>query len=522
LIVTTNGEPSILLYQWYELNHAAVRPARAAAGTYHAVLTNPFNPLAHSQLGQHAAAACEVFERTTRRYEKPEFAISEIEIDGVSVSVTEKVVWQKPFCRLIHFQRDLPQRANQKDPRVLLVAPMSGHFATLLRGTVETLLPDHDVYITDWSDARCVPIYEGRFDLDDYIDYVMEMMHHFQGDVHVIGVCQPSVPVLAAISRLEADNDVHAPWSMTLIGGPIDTRINPTAVNKVAEARTLDWFRNTVITHVPWQLPGAGRSVYPGFTQLSGFMSMNLDRHTRAHHEFFDHLVEGDGDSAEKHRAFYDEYLAVMDLTAEFYLQTIDTVFMRHALPEGTMHHRGEAVDPGHIERVALMTIEGEKDDITGVGQCSAAHDLCNNLPENARYRYVAPGVGHYGLFNGTKFRTDIAPRIAQFVRRHDPKWDDTNGSLLKKFKRVASSSKTINPKPTDQGEKLAHSQTARSSGTASTPSTKEFVDDSPLQTVMKLWHISNDTMFKSAVRMCTHTSSSGSAQQKKTKVSDS
>jgi len=506
-----------LLYQWYELGHAAVRPARAAADTYHALLTNPFNPLAHSQVGQHAAAACEVFERTTRRYDKPEFGISEIEIDGQTVAVTENVVWQKPFCRLVHFKRDAPKESVENDPAILLVAPMSGHFATLLRGTVETLLPNHEVYITDWTDARSVPMTEGAFDLDDYIEYIIEIMHHLKGDAHVVGVCQPSVPVLAAVSRLEADNDPDAPWSMTLIGGPIDTRINPTAVNKVAETRTLDWFRNTVITHVPWPLPGAGRSVYPGFTQLSGFMSMNLDRHARAHHAFFDHLVEGDGDSAEKHRAFYDEYLSVMDLTAEFYLQTIDTVFMRHDLPKGEMLHRGKPVDPSKIERVGLMTIEGEKDDITGVGQCSVAHDLCSALDKSSRHRYVVPGVGHYGLFNGSKFRTEIAPRIAQFVRNHDPRWNDTTWALLKKFK---SPTKSPAANPSDIQQSPPANEADPSCGTSASQTTNEFVEDSPLQTAMNLWNISNDTMLKSAWRLCAPGAASSSREPKKTKVS--
>ncbi len=513
-----------MLYQWYELGHAAVRPARAAADTYHTLLTHPFNPLTHSQLGQHAAAACEVFERTTRRYEKPEFGISEIEIDGQRVAVTENVVWQKPFCRLIHFERDVPQESTEKDPRILVVAPMSGHFATLLRGTVETLLANHDVYITDWTDARSVPMYEGSFDLDDYIDYIIDVLHHLKGDAHVLGVCQPSVPVLAAVSRLEADKDPDVPWSMTLIGGPIDTRINPTAVNKVAETRTLDWFRNTVITHVPWPLPGAGRSVYPGFAQLSGFMSMNLDRHARAHHAFFDHLVEGDGDSAEKHRTFYDEYLAVMDLTAEFYLQTIDTVFKRHTLPKGEMHHRGKTIDPSKIERVGLMTIEGEKDDITGVGQCSVAHDLCSNLDKSSAHKFVVPGVGHYGLFNGSKFRTEIAPRIAQFVRSHDPRWDESSWALLKKFasprKTAVANMSDIGPNtPANDALELPIKETKVTCGICATQTTNEFDEDSPLQTAMKLWNISHDTVLKSAWRICAPGTTTNGREQKKTKV---
>jgi poly(3-hydroxybutyrate) depolymerase len=299
---------------------------------------------------------------------------------------------------------------------LLIVAPMSGHYPTLLRGTVETFLPNHDVYITEWIDARMVPLTEGRFDLDSYIDYILSILHTLGGDVHVIAVCQPSVPVLAAIALMEADNDPDVPRSMVLMGGPIDTRINPNDVNRLAERRGLNWFRNHVIAKVPFPHPGFMRDVYPGFLQLHGFMTMNLDRHIEAHHNLFLHLVKGDGDSAQKHREFYDEYLAVMDLAAEFYLQTVDTVFIRHALPKGEMKHRGCRVDPAAIRRVALMTVEGEKDDISSVGQTKAAHALCVNIPEEHKIHYIQPGVGHYGVFNGSRFRAEIAPRIADFV----------------------------------------------------------------------------------------------------------
>ena len=409
-----------MLYHWYELGHAAVKPARVAADGCRLFFNNPFNPLTHTAVGRHAAAACEVFERTTRRYAKPEFGLETTVVDGLRVGVTEEVVWERPFCRLVHFKRDLPEHRSDRDPRILLVAPMSGHFATLLRGTVEALLPGHEVFITDWVDARDIPVGLGAFDLDDYIDYVREMLHHLRGDVHVFAVCQPSVPVLAAVSVMEAEDDPSVPLSVILAGGPVDTRVNPTVVNNLAEQRGIDWFRSNVITSVPWPLAGAGRPVYPGFLQLTGFMTMNLDRHVDAHKQLFRHLVHGDGDSAEKHREFYDEYLAVMDLTAEFYLQTIDTVFVRHALPKGEMMHRGRPVDPSAIRRVALMTIEGEKDDITGLGQCRAAQDLCSSLSAEKKYHYECPDVGHYGIFNGSRFRRDIAPRIAQFVRTYD------------------------------------------------------------------------------------------------------
>jgi poly(3-hydroxybutyrate) depolymerase len=305
---------------------------------------------------------------------------------------------------------------RRPQPKVLLVAPMSGHFATLLRGTVEAFLPNHEVYITDWTDARMVPVSAGAFDLDTYIDYVIAMLHALGGDVHVVGVCQPSVPVLAAVSLMEADKDPNVPNSMMLMGGPIDTRRNPTGVNKLAQERGLAWFRNNVITRVPFPNPGFMRDVYPGFLQLHGFVSMNLDRHLDAHYNLFQHLVKGDGDSAQKHREFYDEYLAVMDLTAEFYLQTVDTVFIKHALPKGEMTHRGRAIDPSQITRVALMTIEGENDDISGLGQTEAAHDLCVNIPAEKKVRYMQPNVGHYGVFNGSRFRAEIAPRMSDFM----------------------------------------------------------------------------------------------------------
>ncbi len=409
-----------MLYHWYELGHVAVRPARAAANGYRLFFNHPLNPFTHTPVGRHAVAACEVFERTTRRYDKPSFRIETTRVDGADVAVREAVVWEQPFCRVIHFERDVSDEQRAESPRVLLVAPMSGHFATLLRGTVETLLQDHEVYITDWTDARDVPALAGSFDLDDYIEYLMAIFRHFEGDVHVFAVCQPSVPVMAAISLMEAEDDPCVPRSMILAGGPVDTRVSPTEVNRLAENKGTNWFRNNVITNVPWPNPGFGRSVYPGFLQLTGFMTMNLDRHVNAHKDLFRHMVQGDGDSAEKHREFYDEYLAVMDLTAEFYLQTIDSVFVRHALPRGEMSVRGRRVDPTAITRVALMTIEGEKDDITGLGQCRAAHDLCSSLSADSKLHYECPGVGHYGIFNGRRFRSDIAPRISQFIQMHD------------------------------------------------------------------------------------------------------
>ncbi len=405
-----------MYYQLYEFNHAALQPARAYADAVRLFYSNPMNPVAKTYFGRSVAAAAEVFERSTRRYTKPEFGLEETSVNGVKVAVNEQIVWSRPFCDVIRFQRDLPEGAHA-GPKILMVAPMSGHYATLLRGTVETMLPYADVYITDWSDARMVPLADGSFDLDDYIDYLIDIFEQMGPDTHVMAVCQPSVPVLAAIAIMEARGAKTVPASMTLMGGPIDTRKNPTAVNELAEEKDISWFRDNVIMPVPWPNPGFMRQVYPGFLQLSGFMSMNLDRHITAHKDFFMHLVKNDGDSAEKHRDFYDEYLAVMDLTAEFYLQTVETVFIRHDLPRGQMRHRGELVDPSAIKRVALLTVEGENDDISGVGQTKAAHDLCVNIPDDMRHHYMQPAVGHYGVFNGSRFRSEIAPRILDFMR---------------------------------------------------------------------------------------------------------
>lgn len=417
-----------VFYQLYELNHAALGPFRAAADVTRLYFQNPLNPLTHTQYGRSVAAACEVFERTTRRYGKPAFGIKDTLVGGMRVPVAERVVWERPFCKMIHFERALPP-GRRRDPKVLLVAPMSGHYATLLRGTVEALLPRHEVYITDWVDARMVPLSEGRFDLDDYIDYIISMMHALGGEAHIVAVCQPSVPVLAAISVMEENDDPYVPPSMILMGGPIDTRISPTAVNKLASEKGIDWFRRNVVMQVPFPHPGFMRAVYPGFLQLGGFMSMNLDRHVSAHREFYQHLIKGDGDSAEKHREFYDEYLAVMDLTAEFYLQTVETVFIRHALSKGEMMHRNRKVNPGAIRRVALLTVEGEMDDITGMGQTQAAHGLCVNIPSDRRADYVQPKVGHYGVFNGSRFRAEIAPRMTDFMLSFDHARSPRKGS---------------------------------------------------------------------------------------------
>jgi poly(3-hydroxybutyrate) depolymerase len=401
-------------YQFYEMTHAALAPARAISDAAYLLFRNPFNPFSATPFGKNVAAGAELFERMTRRYGKPVFGLKTTVVDNVAHDVLEEIVWSRPFANLLRFVRpSLP--GHQAQPKLLIVAPMSGHYATLLRGTVEAFLPTHQVYITDWADARAVPLALGHFDLDDYVDYLKAMLEHLGPGVHTLGVCQPSVPLIMTAALMEAEKNPCAPATMTLMGGPIDTRRSPTAVNQLAEKRGVEWFRSHCLQTVPFPYPGAGREVYPGYLQLSGFMAMNLDRHVNAHVDMFNHLVKGDGDSAEKHREFYDEYLAVMDLTAEYYMQTIESVFVRHSLPKGEMMHRGARIDLGAIRNCGLMTVEGEKDDISGVGQTQAAHDLCVNIPPAKKVHYLQLGVGHYGVFNGSKFRSQIAPRIGDF-----------------------------------------------------------------------------------------------------------
>jgi poly(3-hydroxybutyrate) depolymerase len=406
-------------YQMYEMALAALGPARAMSDASLLVFRNPLNPFSNMPFSRNMAAGAELFERVTRRYGKPVFGYTNVVVDGVSTPVREEVVWERPFCRLLHFVRE-GAKFQAPQPKLLIVAPMSGHYATLLRGTVEAFLPTHEVYITDWADARMVPLPVGAFDLDDYVDYLRDMFTLLGPGAHSLGVCQPAVPLIAAIALMEAEDDAALPASMTLMGGPIDTRRSPTAVNLLAERRGVEWFRDSCLHRVPFPHPGFGRLVYPGFLQLSGFMAMNLDRHFNAHVDMFNNLVSGDGDSAEKHREFYDEYMAVMDLTAEYYMQTIETVFVEHSLPKGEMKHRGRPIDLAAIHRCALMTVEGENDDISGVGQTYAAQELCVNIPEELKLHYLQKDVGHYGVFNGSRFRSQIAPRIAEFQRKVD------------------------------------------------------------------------------------------------------
>lgn len=408
-----------MLYHAYEMTHAAFSPMRAAARMGQGVIRNPLNPMAETYGSRAVSAALEMFISATRRYGKPSFEIATTLVDGVEVPVVEDLISVRPFCNLIHFRRDGEAVAARRDPRVLIVAPMSGHYATLLRGTVAAMLPEHEVYITDWIDARDVPVTAGDFDLDDYTDYVISIIEELSGDgerITVMAVCQPGIPVMAAASLMSMDGNPRRPAAVVLMGSPMDTARNPKQPNELAQKRPLSWFENNVTTRVPWPNAGFMRKVYPGFLQLSSFLAMNIDRHVDAHVGQFQNLVRGDGDSAEQHRRFYDEYLAVMDLTAEFYLQTIERVFQKRLLAVGDYHYRNRLVTPAAITDVGLMTIEGEKDDITGLGQTEAAHDLCPNLPDEARCRFVAEGVGHYGVFNGSRWRNLIQPRARDFI----------------------------------------------------------------------------------------------------------
>jgi poly(3-hydroxybutyrate) depolymerase len=421
-----------MLYSTYELAYAAVSPARIAAGLGAQFWRSPLNPMADSWAGRSAAATFDVLENAMRRYPKPEWGIDATTIGGIDVPVEIVAAAKKDFCTLLHFKRDKAalKKARGKagsDPAVLIVAPMSGHYATLLRGTVEAMLPEHDVYITDWVDARNVPVANGRFDLNDYIDYLIDFMRMINQSspnesVHAMAVCQPGPALLAAAAVMAEDDDPCRPASITLMGSPIDTRLSPTTPNIISQERSFAWFEQNMIYTVPLPYAGVLRRVYPGFVQLYSFLAMNSDRHVNAHYDYFQHLVEDDGDSADKHRAFYDEYLAVMDMTEEFYLQTIREVFQDHTLAEGKFIHRGRMVRPEAITDIALMTVEGENDDISGIGQTQAAHALCANIPKDMQLDYVQPAVGHYGVFNGSRWRQEIQPKVAKFMHMAEAK----------------------------------------------------------------------------------------------------
>jgi len=404
-----------MLYQAYEFQRQLAKPVRLWANALEQAYSSPYNPLSDTWFGKSMAASAEIVARLTQNYGKPHFGLATTQIGNETVEVNEELLLRRPFCDLVHFHRD----TSRRDPKVLVVAPMSGHYATLLRGTVEALLPEHDVHITDWKDAREVPLTSGNFSLDDYIDYIITFCRYLGPDVHVIAVCQPSVPVLAAAALMAEAKDPRQPKSLTLMGGPIDTRQSPTVPNDLAMRNSMMWFRQNVISTVPLGYPGAMRRVYPGFLQLTSFISMNLDRHVNAHMRQFEHLVKGDDDSADGHRTFYDEYLAVMDLSAEFYLQTIEVVFKEHLLPRGEWVSRGRRIDPAAIE-TALMTVEGELDDISGIGQTKAAHALTPNIPGAHHVHWEQPRVGHYGIFNGRKWREQIMPRVRTFIREND------------------------------------------------------------------------------------------------------
>jgi poly(3-hydroxybutyrate) depolymerase len=417
-----------MLYAMHEASFYASTPLRLAARAARDFWGSPLNPAAESDLGRRIHAGADLFSNVTRRYGKPDWRIDSVKVGQVDVRVRPTVVWESPWARLIQFDRDMAdmRRAGKfsLDPAVLIVAPLSGHYATLLRGTVEAFLPDHAVFVVDWVNAREVSVLQGRFDFHDYIDHIRQMLTALGPRPNVVAVCQPGPPVLAAAALMAEDNDPSRPASMTFMGSPIDARLSPTVTNNLAEEKPFAWFQSNMIYTVPPPYPGMGRRVYPGFVQLASFMSMNAEKHQAAHQRYFQDLVKGDGDSADKHLEFYDEYLSVLDLTEEFYLQTIDIVFQQHLLPKGELTHRGRLVRPDLITDIGLMTVEGENDDISGIGQTQAAHTLCSAIPEALKEDYVQPSVGHYGVFNGRRFREEIYPRVRDFIRKSDPNFN--------------------------------------------------------------------------------------------------
>jgi poly(3-hydroxybutyrate) depolymerase len=412
-----------MLYQLYETQRALLSPFAEFASASAKLYSHPLSPFAQSPLAHRVSAGMDLMHRLAKDYEKPEFNIRNVKVEGADVAVQELVAIEKPFCRLLRFKRysdELKALGVMKSqPAVLVVAPLSGHHSTLLRDTVKQLLQDHKVFITDWTDARMVPLEAGPFHLDDYIAYVQEFIRHIGPEVHVISVCQPTVPVLAAISLMASQGEI-APRSMTMMGGPIDARKSATAVNNLAMNRSYSWFENNVIYRVPTNFPGGGRAVYPGFLQHTGFVAMNPDRHVSSHYDYFLDLVRGDDDSAETHRQFYDEYNAVLDMPAEYYLDTIKTVFQDFSLVNGTWKVKGHIVRPQDISRTALLTVEGELDDISGAGQTRAAHDLCTGIPGAHQFHYDALGAGHYGIFSGRRWREKVYPVLKNFIARYD------------------------------------------------------------------------------------------------------
>ena len=421
-----------MLYHFYETQRSLLEPFAEMAGATAKLYSNPHLPIARWPMTQRTAAAFALFQRLAKDYEKPEFGISKVPVDEVDVAIDERIEIDKPFCELRRFKRfsdDPPTLEKLKtQPPVLIVAPLSGHYATLLRDTVRSMLQDHKVYITDWKNARLVPLSEGEFHLDDYVNYIQEFIRHLQakyGNCHVLSVCQPTVPTLAAISLMASRGEL-TPLTMTMMGGPIDASRSPTAVNDLATHRSFEWFENNVIYRVPHNFPGAGRRVYPGFLQHAGFVSMNPDRHAHSHWDYFQNLIRGDQSSAESHRKFYDEYNAVLDMDADYYLETIRTVFQDYSLVKGTWEVRPsrkrgkpELVRPQDIVTTALFTVEGELDDISGSCQTQAAHDLCTGIAEDQKQHYEVPGAGHYGIFSGRRWRQQVYPRVRDFIAQY-------------------------------------------------------------------------------------------------------
>ncbi|MBX3656204.1 MAG: polyhydroxyalkanoate depolymerase [Ramlibacter sp.] len=420
-----------MLYQIYEAQRSLMEPfadfAQAAAKLY----SNPLSPFGQNPFAQRVSAGYDLMYRLGKDYEKPAFNLTTIEVDGTEVAVHERVEIDKPFCELRRFKRftDNPDTLTQLkgEPAVIIVAPLSGHYATLLRDTVRTMLKDHKVYITDWKNARTVPLSEGAFHLDDYVNYVQEFIRHVQGiygNCHVVSVCQPTVPVLAAVS-LMASRGEPTPLTMTMMGGPIDARKSPTAVNNLAMNKSYEWFENNVIFRVPQNFPGAGRRVYPGFLQHTGFVAMNPDKHLKSHYDYFKDLLKGDDAGTEAHRKFYDEYNAVLDMDADYYLETIKIVFQDFALVNGTWDVRNEdgeleRVRPADIKTTAIITVEGELDDISGSGQTEAAHELCSGVPKSRQQHLEVKGAGHYGIFSGRRWRDIVYPQVKAFIAAHN------------------------------------------------------------------------------------------------------
>lgn len=405
-----------MLYTAYELQRSWLNAASTWASVGAQVLSNPALPFGYSGMGSVMSSALEVFAHAAAPYGKPAFNLETVTVDGVTQPLTEAIVLHRPFGNLLRFTHaGLPSDA----PKLLIVAPMSGHFATLLRGTVARMLERCEVYVTDWADAKMVPLSAGEFDLDDYIDYLVGYLEHIGAGTHMLAVCQPSVPSLAAAAIMADTKHPCRPATLTMMGGPIDTREAPTSVNDLAMQRPLEWFRHTVIATVPLHYPGAGRQVYPGFLQLSGFMSMNLGNHMQSHYDMFKHLIAGDDDSADATKAFYDEYRSVCDMNAAYYLQTVEQVFQKQSLANGTFMHRGKVVDLGKIKDTALLAVEGERDDISGIGQTKAALTLATGLSASRKQYFLAPEVGHYGIFNGSKWRDQIAPVLEAWIATH-------------------------------------------------------------------------------------------------------